>query len=280
MEVRGIKLHDMHLHIQKGSTVQQYLQKAQTLGIELMGITEHVWDMVSVPVEHTAHSAVGLAYYQDKTLERVLEMRRSYEQETVSGDGIPQLFWGCETEFAGALGKVGISGERAKLLEYVVTPHSHFFLPGFTYPADMQEPKALAGYMVDTFCQVALCPVTDIIAHPFDPTAADFQQPEMLREIFMHLPHQQLIYCFSMAAKQQKVIEINLGSFVHGVKNELYRQTYLPMFAAAKEAGCKFCLASDAQKPEDLQRICPENVEYLIDELKLTAEDFALPSRE
>lgn len=108
--------------------------------------------------------------------------------------------------------------------------------------------------MVDTFCQVALCPVTDIIAHPFDPTAADFQQPEMLREIFMHLPHQQLIYCFSMAAKQQKVIEINLGSFVHGVKNELYRQTYLPMFAAAKEAGCKFCLASDAQKPEDLQQ--------------------------
>ena len=58
MEVRGIKLHDMHLHIQKGSTVQQYLQKAQTLGIELMGITEHVWDMSSVPVEHTAHSAV------------------------------------------------------------------------------------------------------------------------------------------------------------------------------------------------------------------------------
>ena len=54
------------------------------------------------------------------TLERVLEMRRSYEQETVSGDGIPQLFWGCETEFAGALGKVGISGERAKLLDYVV----------------------------------------------------------------------------------------------------------------------------------------------------------------
>ena len=60
MEVRGIKLHDMHLHIQKGSTVQQYLQKAQTLAFELLAVTGHVWDMSSVPVQHTAHSPVGL----------------------------------------------------------------------------------------------------------------------------------------------------------------------------------------------------------------------------
>jgi sugar (pentulose or hexulose) kinase len=47
--------------------------------------------------------------------------------------------------------------------------------------------------------------------------------------------------------------------------------------AAAKEAGCKFCLASDAQKPDDLQRIVPENAEYIIDAIGLTVEDIALP---
>ena len=53
--------------------VQQYLQKAQTLGIELMGITEHVWDMSSVPVEPTAHSAVGLVVDTLRDARRMVE---------------------------------------------------------------------------------------------------------------------------------------------------------------------------------------------------------------
>lgn len=274
MKIRGITLHDMHLHIRQGCTVAEYLEKAQSLGIEVMGITEHLWDLESVPVEETPETAYGISYYREKTLSRILSMRSSFQGDT----GDVHLYWGCETEFSGPLGKVGITPERAAALDYVVTPHSHFYLPGFTYPAQMQDPKALAGYMVDTFCQVALSPVTDVIAHPFDPTAAAFQEPEMLRSIFSYLPEQQLRYCFDMAARQGKIIEINLGSFVHGLRSDLYKETYLPMFAAAREARCRFCMASDAQKPQDLERMCPENVEYIVDAIGLTPEDIILPA--
>ena len=273
MKIRGIPLHDMHLHIRQGCTVEEYLEKANHLGIEVMGITEHLWDLETVPVPDAPEYAFGLNYYREKTLSKIHTAKAMFTGET----GDVALFWGCETEFSGPLGLVGISAERAKTLDYVVTPHSHFYLPGFTWPAEMTEPKALAGYMVDTFCQVALSPMTDVIAHPFDPTGAAFQAPDDLREIFSHLPRTQLEYCFGMAAKQGKIIEVNLGSFVHGLRNDLYKETYIPMFAAAKEAGCKFCLASDAQKPDDLQRIAPENAEYIIDAIGLTVEDIALP---
>ena len=48
MKIRGIPLHDMHLHIRQGCTVEEYLEKAAALGIEVMGITEHLWDLESV----------------------------------------------------------------------------------------------------------------------------------------------------------------------------------------------------------------------------------------
>ncbi len=49
------------------------------------------------------------------------------------------------------------------------------------------------------------------------------------------------------------------------------------MFAIAKQAGCRFCLASDAQRPEDLSRLSPENAQFIIESLDLHRENIAIP---
>ena len=265
MTIRDIPLHDMHLHIQKGQSVSTYIQTAQSLGIEILGITEHVWDITHIPTDSP--------YYQDKTLERLLAMR---------GDSPPsppnfKLLWGGETEYAAVPAQVGILPEQAGSLDYIVVPHSHFFLPGFTFPADMNQPEELAGYMIKTFREVARLPVTNVIAHPFDPTAAPFQQEDFLSAVFDHLSPSVLEDCFSLAARNGKIIEINLGSFVLGLKHPLYQKTYLPMFAVAKRTGCRFCLASDAQRAEQLSRLSPENARFVIEALDLHPEDVMIP---
>lgn len=265
MTIRNIPLHDMHLHIQKGQSVSTYIQIAQSLGTEILGITEHIWDISHIPTNSP--------YYQDKTLEQILAMRDTAPRS-------PQnlmLFWGGETEYAAVPEQVGILPEQAESLDYVVVPHSHFFLPGFTFPADMNQPEGLANYMVKTFQSVAELSVTTVIAHPFDPTAAPFQQENFLSSVFAHLSPSVLENCFILAAQRAKIIEINLGSFVLGLKHPLYQKTYFPMFAIAKKAGCRFCLASDAQKPEHLSRLSPENAQYVIEALDLHREDILIP---
>jgi len=264
MKIRDIPLHDAHLHIKKGEPISSYLEIAETLGTETLGITEHLWDIANIPT--------GEAYYQDKTLERVLDMRKA-----APCPERPKILWGCETEYAGVSSQVGICPPRSELLDYVVIPHSHFFLPGFTFPAGMSKPGEIAGYMVKTFREVAVLPFGAVIAHPFDPTASQFQREDFLASVFGFLPETLLRECFSLAARNRKIIEINLGSFVHGLENPLYQKTFLPMFAAAKQEGCRFCLASDAQKPADLFRLAPDNARYIIEALNLHREDFVIP---
>ncbi len=264
MKIRDIPLHDVHLHIQKGKPLSSYLEISKSLGTEILGITEHLWDITNIPITNS--------YYQDKTLENVLNLRKASPQSHT-----PKLLWGCETEYAAAIPQVGIRFPQSELLDYIVVPHSHFFLPDFTFPASLSQSKELADYMEKTFLEVASLPVTTVIAHPFDPTASHFQQQDFLKSIFQFLSDSTLEKCFSLAAKNHKIIEINLGSFVYGLKNSLYQKTYLSMFAIAKQAGCRFCLASDAQKPEDLSRLSPENARFIIESLDLHREDIAIP---
>ena len=264
MEIRDIPLHDAHLHIQKGQPISVYLEIAESLGTEFLGITEHLWDTANIPTDEP--------YYQDKTLERILDMRKNAPQADS-----PKILWGCETEYAGTISQVGIRPPQSDALDYIVVPHSHFFLPGFTFPAGMSQPEEIAGYMVKTFREVAALPFDAVIAHPFDPTASQFQQEDFLSSVFQFLPEPLLRDCFSLAAQNRKIIEINLGSFVHGLKSSLYQRTFLTMFAAAKQEGCRFCLASDAQKPADLHRLGAENARYIIEALDLHREDIIIP---
>lgn len=267
LKIRDIPLHDMHLHIQKGQTLSSYLKFAESLGTEVMGVTEHLWDSVSIPTSEP--------YYQDKTLERVLALRKASQEFPVSGP--LRILWGCETEYAAPAAQVGICPPRSDALDYVVIPHSHFFLPGFTFPAEFSQPEEIANYMEKTFLEVARLPMYAVIAHPFDPTAACFQQEDFLATTFQYLTVGRLRKCFSLAAKMGKTIEINLGSFVLGLRHPLYQKTYLPMFAIAKEEGCRFCLASDAQKPEDLSRLSAEQARFIIEALDLHWENMEIP---
>lgn len=264
MKIRDIPLHDMHLHIQKGTALSSYLQIAESMGTEIMGVTEHLWDSAVIPT--------SCSYYQDKTLERVLSLRRSSPHSHAV-----KVLWGCETEYAGLSSQIGIQPPRSEALDYIVVPHSHFFLPDFTFPAALSRPEEIADYMVKTFLEVISLPMDIVVAHPFDPTAAQFQQEEFLTAVFQHLSEDTLKKLFSLAARNGKIIEINLGSFTLGLRHPLYEKTYLPMFAIAKESGCRFCLASDAQKPEDLFRLSPENAEYIINSLDLHRQDILIP---
>lgn len=264
MKIRDIPLHDVHVHIQKEQFLTNYLETSKSLGTEILGITEHLWDITNIPTSNP--------YYQNKTLERVLNFLKNSPQPLT-----PKLLWGCETEYAAPLSQVGICPPQSDILDYIIVPHSHFFLPDFTFPASLSQPEEIADYMKKTFLEVASLPVTTVIAHPFDPTAPHFQQQDFLESVFHFLPESVLEKCFSFAAKNRKIIEINLGSFVHGLRNSLYQKTYLSMFAIAKQVGCRFCLASDAQKPEDLSRLNPESAQFIIDSLDLHRENIAIP---
>ncbi|MEF9960597.1 MAG: hypothetical protein RR448_11380 [Niameybacter sp.] len=116
-------------------------------------------------------------------------------------------------------------------MDYVLVPHSHFHMKGFTIPEGIQTPSEIAHYAVQTFKEVVQTNLATGIAHPFDPCRFNEEEHRI---------------------------------FFKSISDE----DFMACFALAKHIGCKFHFGSDTHSIEKLIRV--EEEPYVIQKLGLT----------
>lgn len=233
-----MKFHDLHIHTHlslcsedPGATAANYLCRARELGLEVLGFTDHMWDVANVPLPSPN------PWYRQQDFARAMSIRR----EIPRNSGIKVLV-GVETEFA--QGVVGISPQAAGELDFVLVPHSHIHMLDFVRERSVVSPRDVAAHMLKTFEDLVSRDIATIVAHPFFPLS--MHTGENLVQIYRYLPDGALEHAFGLAQEHRAAVEVNLSIFEGNIQAPLYQDTYLRMLSIAKRMGCKFSIGSDS----------------------------------
>ena len=155
--------HDAHVHTVQSAccgdpaaTAANVIARAAETGLKTIGFANHLWDR-AVPGASD--------WYAPQDLEHVLTIRQEIPADT---RGVRVLV-GCETEYCGG-GKVGISREAARQLDFVLIPFSHTHMKGFVVPASTTAAD-LPALLTQRFREVVGLGLATGIAHPFVPLA-------------------------------------------------------------------------------------------------------------
>jgi len=255
--------HDVHIHTNLSSCSHDpamdaaaVIERARRLGLTTVGFANHMWD-----------SAVPGAsdWYAPQDVDHVLSIR---EQVPADAGGV-RILIGCETEYCGG-GKFGISPAAAERLDYVLIPHSHFHMKGFTVPEDLRDPADVAAELVRRFHEVVDSGLATGVAHPF--LTLGFE--EGLDGILARIPDEQFLDCFARAAEAEVSIELHAGMFPGrdgDEKRGFTDETFLRIMSLAKRAGCSFHFTSDAHRLETIAEVL--KLGPYAEELGLTSED-------
>lgn len=240
-----MKIHDLHVHTHlslcsedPGATAPNYLSQAKELGIQVLGFTDHMWDVENVPLP------VPNPWYQQQDFARAMGIRRDIPKDT----GIKVLI-GVETEFA--QGVVGISPQTAQQLDFVLVPHSHIHMLDFVRERSIVSHRDVAAHMLGTFEDLVRRDIATIVAHPFMPLS--MHTGENLTKIYENLSDSAFEHAFGLAAEHHAAVEINLSIFAGDIQAPIYQETYFRMFSIAKKMGCKFSIGSDSHS---IQSFC------------------------
>ena len=230
---------DLHTHTnlsfcaKPDATLENYLALCAGEGITTLGIANHFWD-AQVP------GASG--WYAEQNFVHVNTLRARIPTERY---GVRVLI-GCETEYCGH-GKLGISRETAKLMDFVLVPTLHTHMKGFTVPADIHTPAQYRAIMLDRTIEVAKMGIATGIAHPFCPLGCPDTQATIAG-----IPDDDFVRCFTACAENGVALEINPDIFAQKMTKDSdgYPKEYRRMFILARECGCKFFAGCDAHTPE------------------------------
>lgn len=213
-----IPVHDVHVHTKlslcsgdKTATFENMLSRADELGIELIGFTDHMWGSSGLPKINT--------FYNKQSYNRQCEDLLKLPSKV----GNVKIIKGVETEYA--RGILGITDEQAASLDYVLAPHSHLHMYGFVRPLHIVSPKQIGKFMVKTFIEVASNSLVNAIAHPFDPCT----KHDELGEIYSSISDKDFEECFSIARSNNVSIEINISSFNDEILDGARSQYYFRM---------------------------------------------------
>ena len=257
----AIVTHDAHVHTTLSAccsdplaTAANMIARAADAGLKVLGFADHLWDR-AVPGASD--------WYAPQDVEHVLRLRQEIPKDT---RGVKVLV-GCETEYCGG-GKVGISREGARRLDFVLVPFSHTHMAGFVVPEGTTAAH-LPRLLVQRFREVLDLDIATGIAHPFLPLGYG----DVIDEIMAAVPDGELEECFGRAAAKGVSIELHTGMFPlpENEKPLRHAETFLRVMAVAKRCGCLFHFASDAHSLEDIG--CVKRLESVASELGITQED-------
>ncbi|NMA07716.1 MAG: PHP domain-containing protein [Clostridiales bacterium] len=238
---------DLHVHTnlslcaKSDATVDAYLALCKDEGITTIGFSDHFWDP-NVP------GASDWYAKQDFTHINVLRTRIPKDTHGV------QVRFGCETEYCGH-GKLGISRETARLLDFVLVPTSHTHMKGFTVPFDLHTPEQYRRIMLDRTYEVVHMGIATGIAHPFVPLGCT-----CIEETLHGITDSDYRKVCEAAAKNGVAMEINPDIFNHKCADDADGQPgeYRRFFTIARECGCKFFAGCDAHTPKSF--LCHDRI--------------------
>lgn len=231
--------YDIHIHTHLSSCgardafMQDYINAASELGLELMGFADHAWD----------DSINGASpWYAPQTYKRLIA--RKEELKTLDKKGINVLL-GAEGEYANELLAIGDSA--AEFVDYILVPHSHTHMKGFVLPSDcVGNPEKHASYLVKSFISLCNHEKRNMffgIVHPMSPCG---ETEEYTEKIFSFITDEMLKECACAASENKVALEVNLSEFKKIPPEQLHQHCYNRFFDACKRAGCEFFMGSDA----------------------------------
>lgn len=252
---------DLHIHTHLSACCKEkdrqtpgaILALAEEMGVETVGFADHVW---------TNPSLAPSDWYRPQDETQIAKLRA--ELATVSTRIRYRI--GCEAETI-APGQFGITPEFAGTLDFVLLACSHFHMKGFVAQPDGDTPRHLAVHMLAFFRSAVSSGLATSIAHPLLPLG----HLERYDAAVETMSDGELLDALGLARDRGVGIEVTTGFVPSGPQRTFAIDTPVRILALAKQAGCKFTLASDAHSPEQQRRL-PE-LSRLVDRIGLTVDD-------
>ncbi|MBR6556145.1 MAG: hypothetical protein IKT60_01825 [Clostridia bacterium] len=255
--------HDLHIHSglslcsnDPQQNPEAILNYARSNGLRTVCIADHYWDE-SIPgasgwyaMQNTAHITAALPLPQ--------------------AEGIDFLF-GCETEWD-RFNTLAIGREMMEKLDFIVVPLTHFHMKGYTlFDGQRESAQTLAKAWLDRldiflsrdlpFHKMGLAHLTTY--------GIDIDSWENYIAALNCIPQAELERVMRRAAKAGVGIELNACDMKC---SDADLEAVLRIYRAAKTAGCKFYLGSDAHHPEEFGGVSAYFA-LAIDTLGLTEDD-------
>lgn len=232
--------HDFHIHTTLSlcahdgtATVENYIRNARRNGVRRLGFSNHMWD--------SAVPGASEAFYKPQDYKH-LELLRPEIEKYDGCDGV-RLFFGCEAEYDPVHRGIALTEEVARRFDYILVPNSHTHM---MMPKAFYEPKSRhAQFMLQAFLDIVKSPLAryiTAIAHPFSAVCCPYPR-ELLYPL---ISEEQYAEAFTLACKADIAIELNIHGYASYTLQQILDHPSIPMFAIAKECGCKFIFGSDA----------------------------------
>ena len=224
---------DLHLHTNlsccapETTFVESFLPHCESEGIDTLGFSNHL--------------------YTWRGLEHTLKIRD--EIEKIKSLHNLKIFVGCEAETVYG-DTPDLKPEDAANFDYVLLAPSHILNLKKRYShIDLDDIDTYRELLIENFkaaCRLQYGVPTGI-AHPLYPICHKSQQ-----EVLDGITDEQLYDCFTLAAQNDKSIEIHACIYRNSVNldDEGLSPTYIKLLKIAKQCGCKFHFGSDAHKTE------------------------------
>lgn len=210
---------------------------ARRLGVGVLGFADHLW--LTKPRAGRAADAARPA------TSRIMEIRPLLDVLPAGG---PHILLGAEADCAPALGIAG--GDTLAGLDYVVGAY-HFSEIRTGRAPWPDTPESLARVMLEGFRSVVTAGHVRVAGHPFFiPPRVYHALPEGLREhldVTFALVAGGVAPLLEIARDAGIALELNAKAL-----GPLHRPALAPVYRAAKAAGCRFVLSSDAHRLEDV----------------------------
>ena len=258
---------DLHMHTHLSScakpeaTLEAYVEQAASLGIDTLGIADHLWDdRIALTSDMYWHH-----FYQPQNLQHVLKARE--EVKSIDTKGLRILF-GAEAEYDPVRGDIALSEEAGEILDFVLIPNSHTHM---MMPKSHYEPyQAHADFMLKATRDILKSPMAKYVtalAHPFDAVACPYDKALL----YPLIPESEYRDVFSMAAEKGIAIEINTSPFLNKSDEEIRENPKWQFFDIARQCGCKFTFGSDCHHPSSQKNIL--SAKLICSILNLTDKD-------
>ena len=271
--------YDIHAHThlslcgEDSATIANYVKSAKRLGIKLIGIADHMWDL-DVPFAESMSLSKGgigvLDWYRAQGIEHCRQILKEIEETDT--EGIKFIFGG-EVDYCPGTG-AAITTQHAEQLDFIVVPNSHTH---HIMNRDCYKPyQRHADFMSNAIMEICTAPTAKYVtslAHPFEAVSCPYPK----EYIYEALTDSRLSEVFSAAKESNTAVEINSGAFLGMTDEQIRNCGYTRILSAAKKCGCKFTFGSDshadgeqdslylAGKAADFIGLTPEDI--------LTAED-------
>lgn len=261
--------HDLHIHTylssccsdKENQTPKKILALAEKIGLETVGFLDHLWTNTQLEPSD---------WYRPQDERQITRLRH----DLMSVSSPVRVLVGCEADTIAPC-KFSITREFAETLDYVGLSCSHLHMKELVQQPKDDSPRSLGEHLITFFVSAAKSGLATVIVHPFLPFGYNSQYDKAIAS----LSDAELFDAFSVTAEMGIALEITT-SFLppteekNGSAAPVFSiETPLRILSLAKDAGCKFCLGSDAHTPDQMRRLA--ELEIITKYLDLSKEDMA-----